>query len=201
MILDYGPGMGVEIVTESSETVINQIISLGKAAYPIFSSGDKHSFYNDDLNNSNHINLVLKREGIIVGYLLAYPQDEACENLRDWDPRIPRGNSMYYVDTVQTMPDERNSGGFLILLYRLFEELRRRGVSEISGHLRQSNGFNRKIQKLFPDVRYLHTVENFMNTGETYDYMESPVPTGRRFRKQCCPQGSLAEGGEAARSR
>ena len=132
MILNYGPDMGVEIVTESSETVINQIINLGKVTYPVFSSGDKHSFYREDLNNRNHINVVLKREGTIVGYLLAYPQNEACENLREWDPRMPRGDRMYYVDTVQTMPDERNSGGFLILLYRLFEELRRR---EIAGHI------------------------------------------------------------------
>lgn len=177
MILSHGPEMGVDIVTESSEAVINQIIELGKATYPVFSNGDKHSFYSDDLNNRNYINLVLKREGRIVGYLLAYPQDEACVNLRNWDPRMSAESGMYYIDTVQTMPDERNSGGFLILLYRLFEELRRRNISGISAHLRRSNGLNWKILKLFPTARYLHTIENFMNTGEAYDYIESPIPT------------------------
>ena len=177
MILSHGSEMGVEIVTKSSETVISQIINLGKATYPISSNGDKHSFYSDDLNNRNYINLVLKREGTIVGYLLAYPQNEACLNLINWDPRMSRNQGMYYIDTVQTMPDERNSGGFLMLLYRLFEELRRRDIFEISAHLRQSNGLNRKILKLFPTARYLHTIENFMNTGEAYDYMESPIPT------------------------
>ena len=77
MMLSHGPDIGVEIVTKSSETVINQIIDLGKATYPISSNGDKHSFYSDDLNNRNCINLVLKREGRIVGYLLAYPHNEA----------------------------------------------------------------------------------------------------------------------------
>ena len=75
------------------------------------------------------------------------------------------------------MPDERNSGGFLILLYRLFEELRLRDISEISAHLRRSTGLNKKTLKLFPSAGCLHTIENFMNTGEAYDYMESPIPT------------------------
>ena len=177
MILRHGPDMGVEIVTKSSETVINQIIELGRTTYPAPSNDDKHSFYKEDLNNRNNINLVLKREGRIVGYLFAYPQNEACENLRNWDPRMSFDGGMYYIDTCQTMPDERNSGGFLILLYKLFEELRKRNISRISAHLRQSNGLNTKILKLFPTAKYFYTIENFMNTGEAYDYMESPIPT------------------------
>jgi hypothetical protein len=80
-----------------------------------------------------------------------------------------------YLDIIQTLPEQRTVNGVLHLLRRLCRETEKRGYKKISMHARVSNGFSKFIQKVFPESRCLRRIQNWYDSGESFDYIETPT--------------------------
>jgi spermidine synthase len=172
----------VEVLKEATDDIVNQIIMLGKVTYPVSSNGDIISDYYADLNNQEYINIALKRQSEIVGYLLAVPQHDACSYQKENDPSMIDRSDMFYVDTIQIMPGASNAIGFKLLLKKLLAEAAHRGINKFSMHARKSNGLSRILFKLFPKTKSLRrTLPNFEGTGEAFEYIEAELTANDRI--------------------
>lgn len=169
----YGKrNINVEVITEATEDLVKQIMELGESTYPISSNGDDVATYFDDFNNPEYINIILRREDRIIGYLLATPQKDACILLKTIDPEMLDDKNIYYVDTMITMPGERLSNGFVLLLSAMFEEAKNRGINKFSLHARKSNGLSRTVLRLFPSAKCYRTIKFRDYSDELFDYIE-----------------------------
>ena len=107
-----------------------------------------------------------------VGYVLAVPQSEACEELKIYDPEMQSNDDTFYVDTIMTMLRERQFFGIMLLLDKMAEEAAKRGINKFSMHARKSNGLSRLILRKFPLTKRIRTIDNWHGWGEPFDYIE-----------------------------
>jgi hypothetical protein len=133
-------------------------------------------YYKDQFLNSKNINIVYHDEnGLIMGYILAKPHNEAVLDYSEEDPAMTKNEvGMFYVDNVNV--DETVSGKFLgiSLIVELITEANRRGVSRFSMHCRVINGLSKIIQRKFQKgVDVVRRIEHYVDcNNEPFDYME-----------------------------
>jgi hypothetical protein len=89
----------------------------------------------DNLQNPNNINLVVEEEDKIIGYVLAIPQEEAVEYLKEEDPLMKICAEMCYIDQVAVVKDKRGGIVFSFLLEELAIEAQKRGFKKWSSHV------------------------------------------------------------------
>lgn len=132
--------------------------------------------YIELLENSDNINLLLKKEEIVCGYLCARPHNDAVAELRIHDPDLQFDDGRYYVDMMEILPEYRHRGDALDFLLFLTHELSQGhelgDEIKVSMHIRSSYGFGETILRIFPTAACLRRVDNWMGTGESYDYIE-----------------------------
>lgn len=167
-----------EIVTGYDQQLANELIALQQSAFPPqMQFKEPELYYREALNDRRNINVVVRTsQGSLLGYLLALPQTEVCEELRQWDPQMRDNPTGMYIDIIQTHPGSRQFSGFMGLASGVCQETRRRGQQRLSMHVRTSNGLYQVVRKLLPDSRSLRRIENWYSSGEPFDYIEaSPI--------------------------
>lgn len=164
----------MEVVKDFNPALVKELLELEQQAFPPemqFAEGE--SYYSDCLRDRANINIVMcNHEGKVIGYVVAVPLSNVYESLKQYDPDIGNESERLYVDTIQTLPGERQAFGFIQLLNAMFDEALRLGTNKFSLHARQKNGLSKLVLRLFPTAKRLRTIENWYGWGEPFDYIE-----------------------------
>jgi len=167
-----------EIVSGNDQHLIRGLVALQQSAFPPqMQFKEPELYYQEALSDRRNINVVIRTpQGSLLGYLLALPQTEVCEELLQWDPQMRDNPTGMYIDIIQTHPGSRLFSGFMGLASGVCQETRRRGHRLLSMHVRTSNGLDKVIRKILPDSISLRRIDNWYDSGESFDYIEaSPV--------------------------
>ncbi len=157
--------------------LIAELAALQQSAFPPrMQFQDPEAYYREGLSDRFNVNVIARTpEGLIAGYLLAIPQDRVCAELRPWDPAMPGSPQNLYIDLIQTLPGRRQTAGLKSLLGGLCREAQRRGFDRLSAHVRTTTGLSSVIQRLMLDCIFLRRLDNWYDSGESFDYLESMV--------------------------
>jgi hypothetical protein len=120
------------------------------------------------------------QEEKVIGYIVAIPQTNVYKDLKEYDPAMEDDPARFYVETIQTLPGQRQTFGVMRLLYGMCEEGERRGFNKFSMHARKLNGLSDMILKVSVTARRLRTIENWYGYGEPFDYIELTYVGKRR---------------------
>lgn len=165
----------MEFVAEYNEMLVAELAKLHPLSFPAHMlHSDPVEYFTEGLRDEGAINFVLQSPANrIVGHLLAYPQSSVYEELRRWDPAMEDDPEGLYLEIIQVLPEQRRTGNATRLFERMALEAPERGFTRLSMHARKRNGMDEMIRKLFPENRFVRTVENWLDTGESFEYIET----------------------------
>jgi ribosomal protein S18 acetylase RimI-like enzyme len=173
--------MNTEVIKAFEPEVLNDILLIGSAAFPsAWIYKDAEDYYARMLRADNNIHIILNSNGKRVGYILAVPHNFAVEELKNDDPQMKNDPEKYYIETIRIIPESRGKRGLSIMLEKLAEECRARGINKISLHARVSNHLSEIIRKKF-QVTEARRIEKwaYYNFEEPTDYIEAILPDGK----------------------
>ncbi len=161
----------VEVVHVINENFIDDIVRIDQGSCP--PSWPKINF-SKILKEENNVRIILKDDGIIVGYLLAVPHNNARKDLENDDPLIREDVLRYYIESVAILPAYRGKDGLSEMLEMLIKELRKKGIYKLSMHARVSNKFSNFIQRKMK-VTQIRKIDGwkYYNYEEPTDYIEA----------------------------
>lgn len=166
---------GIEIAPTGSSGLIAELVALQHSAFPPrMQFCEPRRYYEEGLSDPAHVNVLLRApEGTVTGHLLAIPQNRVRDELLRFDPAMPGDPDNLYIDIIQTLPGRRQINGVKSLLDGLCREARCRGVGRISAHVRTATGLSRVVQKLVTDCRCLRRLDNWYDSGESFDFLDA----------------------------
>ena len=167
-----------EILNHYDQNTVKEIVSINRGSFPSgWGMSDTEQYYGSMLRNKTNIHIVLNDAGKKAGYLLAIPQNNAFEELKNDDPRMEKGAGTYYIETLGIIPESRGKKGLSMMLEKLAGECRKREINKISLHARVSNKLGEIIQKKFKTIK-IRRIEKwrYYNFEEPTDYIEALLP-------------------------
>ncbi len=166
--------MQTDIIKAFDPAVLQAILQILRNSFPeTWIYDDAEEYYGRMLRSTKSINILLKDSGKNVGFLLAIPQNDAVEEIKENDPEMRVDSATYYIETVGILPEFRGEKGFSVLLEKIIEECKKRGINKISLHARVSNHLSEIIQKKYRTAG-LRRIRKwaYYNFEEPTDYME-----------------------------
>lgn len=169
------PPLKIENILESEEA-LTDILSLEKDCFPLdWQYPDAADYYAEVLKDPQNINLFLKEDCSVIGYVLARPHNIVVEELQEHDPVLAESKKeRFYIETIQVHPKSQGKGGGKALLLAVCEEAKKRGVTNFSIHARTTNKLNLLVRNLFKEglivARPIASWE--YASGEPYEYIE-----------------------------
>jgi hypothetical protein len=169
----------IEILHEINGAMLEQLLNIRKIAF----SGDwkeyddVKEFYAAEVSKSQNIALALKREGELVGFLLAMPHNLIQSELSVDDPQMPIDDNCFYVETMEISPNIQKSlaGGkmFLRMLHLMIEEAAKHNVKHFSMHAMVNSGLSLAVQRYFgKTIKNVRRIEHWKWNGyEPSDYI------------------------------
>lgn len=170
----------VEAVKKFDEKTLQEILELRKSSLPeswqkLESEKEIPEWYREAMDDPKYIMFLLREKEKSIGYLMAIPQNEAVEELKDVDPQMKEDEERYYVEIVHILPTFRGEKGFLKLVFAFLDEIGKKGLNKVSLHARVSNGTSAVVQRLFSgQITEARRIENWKYYGgeEPTDYIE-----------------------------
>ena len=172
----------IEAIHGYSDSVLREILTVSRNSLPeSWQYPDEEDYYGQQLHNEKAIHLLLRRDNLPIGYLLAIPHNEAArdEDLRCADPALVEDPDRIYVETLEIVTEYAKSlvsGKLSLMMFRaLIEEADKRGRCKFSMHVRMTSGLNRVLRKLFGDIlTNFRIIDNwpFYNGEEPTEYTE-----------------------------
>jgi len=169
--------MQAEVVKTFDADVLQNILSIERSSFPKAWIYDKaEEYYGRMLSAKANINILLTETGQKIGYLLAIPHNDAVKDLSSDDPKMEGDLLKYYIETIAIRAEYRGKKGFSILLGKLIEECKKRGIHKISMHARVSNHLSEIIQKKLA-ITEIRRIEKwaYYNFEEPTDYIEATI--------------------------
>ena len=168
-----GTEMKSEIVTKDNVDAISTIMSLR----PLFPKTirDDIQKVEQHLTCEHNINMFLKKEEKVVGYLLGTPHNDAIAELKKThdDEFMKPDSNRWYLDQVAVLPKEREHLNFLTLVYDFLDEMGKRGSNRISSHILATNGLHHLILRIFGRMLTEKDMVNLnMHKGLPFLYIE-----------------------------
>jgi ribosomal protein S18 acetylase RimI-like enzyme len=165
----------VEVLHSVDEIQIEDIVRIDRDSFPVgWAFSDAKEYFSEILKNKNNVRIILKNNGITVGYLLAVPHNVARKDLLEDDPLVQEDASRYYIESVAILPAYRRKNGLSEMLGVLVKELSKKEIYKISLHARISNKFSDFIQKKMK-VTQIRRIDSwkYYNFEEPTDYIEA----------------------------
>jgi hypothetical protein len=161
---------GIEIATVSSPGLIADLVALQQDAFPPrMQFGNPRQYYQEGFADESHVNVILRApDGAVT-----IPQNRIRAEMISWDPAMPGDPGNLYIDLIQTLPGRRQITGLKTLLGGLCTEARQRGIGRISAHVRTATGLSRVVQKVVVDCRCLRRLDNWYDSGESFDFLDA----------------------------
>lgn len=145
--------LDAETVNEFSNDYLKAILDLEKGCFPPdWQYKDAEEYYKEILKDNGNINIFLKCNNKIGGYLLATPFKKAFGSLKKYDSELklnPGSEKMIYLETIQILPEFRGMNGAEKLIIKMCEEGKNRGMKKFSIHARKKNKLDKKVKKMF----------------------------------------------------
>lgn len=171
---------GVEAVRKFDEKTWREILKLRQDSLPeswrsLPSEAEIPEWYREAMDDPKYIMLILREAKKAIGYLMATPQNEAVEELKEADPLMREDEGRYYVEIIHILPDYRKANGSVKLIFAFLDELAKKGLNRTSMHVRVNNGMSAVVQKLFAgQLTEIRRIENWKYYGghEPTDYIE-----------------------------
>ncbi len=163
-----------EIVKNFDEDTVREIVLINRNSFPShWAAADAEMYYGKMLRDEKNIHILLKDNQKNSGYMLAIPQSVAVGELKNDDPAVKDDTSEYYIETVGILPGSRGKRGLSLMLEKLAEKCRLRGIKKIALHARVSNNLSKIIQKKFK-IAGIRRIEKwrYYNFEEPTDYIE-----------------------------
>lgn len=159
------------------ERLLDALAELHQQAFPAHMRlSDPVAYFREGFLAEGSINIVLhSAAGKIAGHLLAFPQSSVYEELRQWDPAMRDDPGGLYLDLIQVHPRQRKRGAATRLFRLMALEAGKKGYAKLSMHARKTNRMDERIRKLFPGAHFLRTIENWFDTGEPFEYIETTL--------------------------
>ncbi len=167
----------IKVVHGVNENLVDDIVRIDRDSFPAgWEQGDAKEYFSEILKNENNVRIILKNDGITVGYLLAVPHNVARKDLEEDDSLIHEDASRYYIESVAILPTYKGKGGFSEMFEMLIQELKKKGIIKISMHARVLNNFSNIIQKK-TKVTLRRKIEKwkYYNYEEPTDYIEATL--------------------------
>lgn len=175
--------ISVEVLRDSTceerALILSSILHVQASVYPpTWLEEDSENYYRSALASNAAINIVVKDDGKLTGYLLAVPLHTVLADLVPYDPCIAISNpDAYYIDTFEALP--RNGFGSSRKVIRALEaELRRRDISLLLCHARISTGLSKVLRHYFENrIVILRRIERWEWYGreEPTEFIEVQV--------------------------
>jgi hypothetical protein len=115
--------------------------------------------------------LVRSKDQKIVGYISALPMDRSYTIQHALDPLAVSDPKKLFIESFIIAREFRNIALFLKSTRLFLQRAKELGYSHIAMHARISNGLSNIMQRKFNGVIY-RTLDNFVDTGESFDYIE-----------------------------
>jgi HEAT repeat protein/ribosomal protein S18 acetylase RimI-like enzyme len=163
-------GGNIEIISQLDESILQDILSVEKASFPDQMQSNLEDL-RKTLENPNGIQIVVRSQDKVIGYLSSKPQKEAYEELKNWDPEIDQEDQTLYVESIAIKPEARDLRTFLKLGRVFIEEAKKRGYKKITMHARVATGLSSILQKRY-GAKALRKIENWHNFEEPFEYLE-----------------------------
>lgn len=165
----------IEIAAGCQPRLVADLVALQQSAFPPrMQFPNPEEYYRQGLSDRFNINVIARTtEDLIAGYLLAIPQDRVCAELRPWDPAMAENPRTLYIDLIQTLPGRRQTVGVKSLMAGLCREAGERGFDRLSAHVRTTTGLSRVMQRMMMGCCCLRRLDNWFDSGESFDYLES----------------------------
>ena len=165
----------IEILQNFSLENLNNILDLEKKCFPPeWQYPDGEEYYTEILKDKENINIFLKENDAVVGYILARFHNKEIEELSEYDSEFKNQEKVFYINTIGVLPEKRGTGGAKKLLIAVCEEAKKRGIEKFSIHARTLNDFNEKLKKIFENnISVIRKIEKWEPAqGEPYEYIE-----------------------------
>jgi len=170
--------LNAEVLHHFDKNIIREIVIIKRDSFPHgWAVRDAEEYYGGMLRSEKNIHIILNDNGKKAGYLLAIPQSDAVEELKNDDPGMKKDPKGYYIETVGILPESRGKKGLSLMLEKLVGECRKRGINKISLHARIINNFSKIIRKKFGTAE-IRRIEKwrYYNFEEPTDYIEAVLP-------------------------
>lgn len=154
---------------------LKSILDLEKECFPEeWQYPDAEEYYREMLEDRENVNIFLKENKKIIGYILGKPFSKAMEYLKEYDSDLREDDTKFYVETIQISPEARSRGGSRKLLNAICEEVFKKGIRKFAIHARTTNNFHDKMKKMFEGkVNLVRKIDKWKPAnGESYEYIE-----------------------------
>ena len=165
------------VVDRVDENVIDEIIQIELNSFPKgWTFSDAKEYFSEVLKNEKSIRILLKENGVMVGYLLAVPHNKAKKDLENDDPLIQDDAFRYYIESIAILPAYQGKNGFSLMFAVLCQELKKIDIHKISMHARVSNRLSEIVQKR-TNVTKIRRIGSwkYYNFEEPSDYIEADL--------------------------
>jgi ribosomal protein S18 acetylase RimI-like enzyme len=160
-----------EVLHSNSEELVKEILEL-EPFLPL-NIQDTEEGIRENLNNRSYINIILKKDNRIIGYILSIPHNEAVRELKNDDMQMKEDDGRYYIDQIVVHPDFRKGMILLKLVYATFEEGVRRGFNKFSSHVLATDGLNKLMKRKFGKQLTEQRMVNLpIYNNAPFEYME-----------------------------
>jgi GNAT superfamily N-acetyltransferase len=134
--------------------IVKNILFLEKKCFPKeWLYDDAIEYYEEQIKYSKNINLLIKSDNKIVGYLLAKPLESSFEELKKEDNKLLKLKDTFYIDTVEILPKYQGKGFYKKILKKLILISKKRKIKKICLHARLLNNTSEKTKDVFIESR------------------------------------------------
>ncbi len=161
------------VINKIDDQTLKDILNVEEKSFPEQMQSDEDDL-KESLKNKRGIQIIAKDEkGEIVSYLSSLPLKDTFKNLKNYDTELKSEKDVLYIESVATIPENRDIKIFLKGFELIKQEAQKRGFKKISAHVRVSNGLSGVLQKM--GAKKLRTIENWYDFNEPFDYLEFEV--------------------------
>jgi hypothetical protein len=166
----------VELITEVDDDTIQGILDVQEQAW-LGVPAHRIKWNDDELRNliksDDGIVIVVRTNQKVIGFTLSRPYNVAIRELIDDDPQlIASSEPKYYGEQIAILPEFGGKRISFLLTAYLVEVLLARNVKSFAVHVRINRGYNDIMKIMFPNIRFLRTIHNLLNTGEDFEHQE-----------------------------
>jgi len=165
--------LAASLLEHPSEADIAELIEVDKEIFPTMPIDDE--VIRGALESSG-VQVILRGEdGKIAGYIISRPHNEVYDELKKLDPELEVVEGGLYAESMGIVPKARGALSNLRAMGDTFvAEAKRKGFVKITGHFRVSEGLSGVLQNR-ANAQKLRTIENWLQSGEPFDYLEIGV--------------------------
>ena len=153
----------VAIVNSFTEDELRQILDMERELFPETLRDDN---YEKEMGEGKFAVIAYCPEEKIAGYIFVVPHDEAHAKLSEADPLMPKTPGALYIESIAVRSDMQGRGYFSKLMKKLLGETKEQTITM---HARVQNNSSVGMKKY--GAVHLHSVENWFNSGERFDYL------------------------------